>query len=111
MKTVNQNGFTLIEVMISVMVIGILVTMGVLKGSVYVSEAKATVCKANRVQIERMYRSHLINVDRVHEDTEFEKFIDKQGRICPQGGSLSYSEDSIVCTIHDEVTLEEVPVL
>lgn len=106
-------GFTLVEVIVVIAVLGILVAIVIPRLSGFSSLAEEKVCIANRKAVERLYSTFLVENEVDHSDWLFEQFLISQFElICPAGGNIYYSNGVIDCDVHGggeipEVTTEE----
>ena len=117
----KSGGFTLMELIVVVAILGIITAIAVPRLSGFKSIAEERVCAANRKTVERMYSAFLGENDIGHEDSLFDQFIiDNFDKICLAGGVISYEEGKVKCSVHvggneveedeeDEEPGEEVP--
>lgn len=108
-------GFTLVEVIFVIAILGILATIAIPRLAGFNSMAEERVCVANRKAVERMYSAFLLQNGFDHSELLFDQFLISQfDLVCPAGGGLSWIGDEIGCSVHGrgvipEVTTEEVP--
>jgi prepilin-type N-terminal cleavage/methylation domain-containing protein len=109
----NNNGFTLIELIVVIAIIAILSAIAVPRFSGYTDVAKEQVCNSNCKTIERAYEAYLVLEKLEHTDVLFNQYlVENNYGPCPEGGSISYVEDEVHCSIHStEVEEEEIPFL
>lgn len=118
-QTYYNKGFTLIELLAVIVILGILTSIAVLSVSGIIERTEKEVCEANRLELGRNYRVHLIVENKVHTNTSFNEFLLKyDGEICPVGGEISYDDGKVKCSVHsigdedrDEGNDDEVPYL
>jgi len=114
----NSEGFTLIELIVVIAILGILAAVAVPRFTEFKSMAEESVCAANRKTVERMYFAYLLENDIDHVDSIFNQFIiENFDKICPAGGVVSYEDGKVKCSVHgsesegeeNEEPGEEVP--
>lgn len=118
-----QSGFTLIELMVVVTILGILVMITVPSALSTVEKARQKACLFDMKQLERMYRTYLIIEEIEHTDMVFNQFLlqyeyDRSGEKCEP----NFVDGEVQCSKHiedkgteseehDEETGDEVPFL
>lgn len=114
-QTYYSKGFTLIELLAVIVILSILMSIAVVSVFGIAERTEKDVCEANRLELERNYRVHLIVESKVHTVTAFNEFLLSYGdEICPVGGEISYDDGKVECSIHsvnDEDKEDEVPYL
>jgi prepilin-type N-terminal cleavage/methylation domain-containing protein len=113
----KSGGFTLIELVVVIAILGIVATVTVPRIIGFTSMAKESVCVANRKTLERMYSVFLVEKDIDHVDSIFNQFIiDDFDEVCPAGGIIRYEDGEVKCSVHEdedppeeEAPGEEVP--
>jgi prepilin-type N-terminal cleavage/methylation domain-containing protein len=101
---VKSGGFTLVEVLAVIVILGIIAAIAVLSVWGLIEKAEKDVCNSSVLVIERRYKAflELENVDR--PDLYFAKFLQGyDGDVCPAGGELSYVDGSVKCSVHSEI--------
>lgn len=114
----NSRGFTLIEVMAVVIILGILFAIAVFSVTGIIEKTKQEVCYANVKELERHYEVYLTIEDIAHSNVVFAQYLQDYGEdICPVGGEIGYMDGEVRCSVHsidekehDDVD-EDVPFL
>jgi len=95
-KVVREDGFTLVELMMVVAIIGVLVGIAVASFAISVSASKKTVCKANLRTIEEQivvyHAQHDVNPPTL-QDLVPDLIDDEDSLHCPESGD-AYLYDS-----------------
>ena len=99
----KYNGFTLVEVIVVIAILGIIAAIAIPKLTGFKSMAEERVCDANRQTVERLYSTFLI--ENGHEDSIFNQFlIGNFDVVCPSGGKISYEDEKVKCSLHKEIS-------
>jgi prepilin-type N-terminal cleavage/methylation domain-containing protein len=87
----NQRGFTLVELLAVILILGIVFSIAVISLVGTKGRAEEDVCAANRVELENQYGRHLLLEDVEHSDVVFVAFVSEFGsEVCPVGGVVLY---------------------
>ena len=114
----KSDGFTLIELIVVIAVLGTLAAVAVPRLAGFRSKAEESLCNANVKTVERMYSAFLVENDIDHEENIFNHFVlDNFDEVCPAGGVISFEDGKVKCSVHgggrkgeeDEEPGEEVP--
>ena len=102
-KLSHEGGFTLLELMAVVVILGILVSVAVPSFTGIIQNANEQVCKTNRLQLEKMYNIYLLQEGIQHTDQMFVNYLHVYDEeLCPLGGQVTYSEGKIQCSVHSD---------
>lgn len=99
----KSDGFTLIELIVVIAILGIIAAIAVPRLAGLKSMAEERVCDANRKTVETMYSTFLLEND--HEDNIFNQFIiENFDEVCPVDGVISYEDGQVKCSVHEDGT-------
>lgn len=99
----NENGFSLIEIMVVVMILTILAGIAIAVFSTTKARASEKVCQTSRYHISRTFHQLLsidseLTMQEVLDNANHEYF--KNEATCPDGGIYSIIDNVITCSIH-----------
>ena len=101
----NQKGFTLMELMIVIVIIGVLAAIGVPQYQGYISKAKTAACVANRRSL--MTANGLLYAETgsyATAITELNAYVETSKLTCPQAGAFTFNADgTITCAEHGDM--------
>ncbi len=105
MNVKNKKGFTLLEVLLVVTLLGIILAItipNVAKGS---EKANAELCKSSIIVITAAIEQHdLIERDKLQEEGFIQELVTKEylkhELECPSGGTYEYSDGNVTCDKH-----------
>lgn len=104
----KSDGFTLVELIIVIAILGIIAVIAVPRLTGFKSMAEERVCASNRKTVERMYSAFLLENDIDHEDSVFSQFISENFKeVCPAGGVISYEDGKAKCSVHEDGSKSE----
>jgi len=105
----NNKGFTLVEMLIVVAIIGILTAVGIPSLTGQLDRAKAVACEANRVIFMRSYKMNMVfetgdyTLEQAINGDYPAMLQDLAGLTCPSGGTFSVVDGEIVCSVHGAI--------
>ena len=98
----KSGGFTLVELIVVIAVLGIIAALTFPRLIGLKSKAEESVCAANLKSVERMYSAFLDENEINHEDSIFNQLlIDNYDEICPTGGVIKYEDGKVKCSVHE----------
>ena len=105
----NQKGFTLMELMIVIVIIGVLAAIAVPSYKGYVEKAQKATCEANRRTLSTAAGMYYIDHENAYPTavSELTDFVDNVDKIkCPTGGTYTFSATSneVTCSKHPATT-------
>lgn len=110
-----NKGFTLIEIIVVVSILGILAVIAIPRLSGFIDNVNREVCNYNCRNIERSYQLHLMEEGIGYSDLHFTEFLEETDQlICPKNGHISYKDGKAECNVHnidEDEDDEEVPYL
>jgi len=93
----DQSGFTLLEVLAVIVIVGILASIAVPAVGHLIEKAEVDVCEVNR-----LYHDYLILDGLVHSDVLFLQFLGQFVHTCPVGGNYGFVDGEVVCDLHGD---------
>ncbi len=98
----ESDGFTLIEIIVVIAILGIIAAIAVPRLAGYKSMAEERVCVANRKTVDRMYSVFLLEND-IDDISVFDQFLIENFKVvCPAGGVISYEDGKVKCSVHED---------
>ena len=103
----NQKGFTLMELMIVIVIIGVLAAIGIPAYNNYVQRATKTACNANARALQTAAGLYVAENGDIPESSTLsilDDYMDTSGIECPgkgtNQGTLKFSGNDVICTKH-----------
>lgn len=97
-----ENGFSSVELIVVLAIIGILATLVVPSFVSYRQKVKEQVCNTNCLQLEKMYHTYLFLKGVDHGETVFSRYLQEYDEvICLDHGLISYVNGKIQCKVHN----------
>lgn len=98
---INNKGFTLIELVIVTVIIGLLSLTALSSIHKFKERSETAVCKFNRQQLEIKYQLNQVSLFEADftsllEDSELQLS-------CPKGGIYRYDDNILSCSYHDQL--------
>lgn len=101
MKKNKSEGFTLIELIIAIAILGILVSIAIPRFIGYRELAGKTVCETNRMSLARHYEMYFLTGE--EGESNFNQFMNENfDKICPTDGIITYEDEKVRCSVHKD---------
>lgn len=101
MNLLKEKGLTLIELLVTIVILGIVAMIAVPSIVELLEKAKEEVCIANRLELRNNYTTY-IQLEGIPDSlvvfTEYVNNYDVE--ICPEHGVVIYKDGEILCSIH-----------
>ncbi len=107
-RSLGSDGFSLIEVIVVISIMGVLTVIAVPVFGNYTESARKRVCEINRFELERQYEVYLGVEGSAHSGLILEAYlVQEQINVCPAGGGISYVDGAIRCSEHFGESVED----
>lgn len=106
----HRRGFTLIEIIVVIAILGVLAGIAVPRYSGFRNRTETVVCQTNLKSLERLFETEIVLVEIEVTNSVVTQFIHSHGtHSCPSGGMISYQDFEFECHIHhgEETQSEE----
>lgn len=101
----NSRGFSLIELIIVLSLMGIISLIAVPRFLTVIEGAKRDACEAGMSELEHAYEIYLVQNDKSDTYVNFTVFLSQWNqKICPEDGIISRVDGEIQCSIHGDIT-------
>ncbi|MCA1031307.1 prepilin-type N-terminal cleavage/methylation domain-containing protein [Bacillus timonensis] len=100
---IEEDGFTLVEVLGVLVVAGILVGIAVPSVLGLIEKTRRDVCDLNRIELEKGYESFLEREEIESSEATFIQFIGSyENAVCPVNSVYSYFDGQVECSVNGE---------
>lgn len=104
----EYNGFTLIELIAVIAIIGIIVTLVSPKLIGIIRTTEKRVCITNQKTVEKMYNTLLLENEYDFNDNLFNQYvIENFDEVCPSNGVISYLGGKVKCSLHEDESVHD----
>jgi len=100
----NEKGFSLVELMVVVVIIGVLVAIAIPVYNRTTDRAEKGACHANQRMIEGAASQHAMNTgSSINDVDELDEYFNGGTPTCPSGGTYTYDieDGKVSCDKHD----------
>lgn len=104
MLKTGEKGFSLVELMVVVVIIGVLVAIAIPVYNRTTDRAERGACHANQRMIEGAASQHAMNTDKSINDVKIEdlkEYFNDGTPTCPSGGTYDIEDGKASCSEHD----------
>lgn len=104
----KSNGFTLIELIAVIAIIGIIVTLVSPKLIGIIRTIEKRFCITNQKTVEKMYNTLLHENEYIFNNNVFNQYvIENFDEVCPSNGVISYLGGKVKCSLHEDESVHD----
>lgn len=100
MDTRYEGGLTLLEVLVTVVILSIVAAIAVPSVMGIIQMVREDVCEANREEVSSEYGRHLDLSGGSHSDSMFTAFLLEFDVLCLEDGFYSFVDGDVICSEH-----------
>ncbi|QPC47657.1 type II secretion system protein [Mangrovibacillus cuniculi] len=100
MDTRDESGLTLLEVLVTVIILSIVAAIAVPSVMGIIQMVREDVCEANREEVAIEYGHHLDLSGESHSDSLFTSFLLEFDVLFPENGFYSFVDGDVICSEH-----------
>jgi prepilin-type N-terminal cleavage/methylation domain-containing protein len=108
----NEKGFSLVELMVVVVIIGVLVAIAIPVYNITTDRAERGACHANQRMIEGAASQYAMNTGKsINDVNDLNEYFKNGTPTCPSGGTYTYDieDGKVSCDKHDHYSEEDLP--
>ena len=112
MLKTGEKGFSLVELMVVVVIIGVLVAIAIPVYNITTDKAEEGACHANQRMIEGAASQHAMNEGKSIDEVginELDEYFNGGTPTCPSGGEYDIEDGKVSCTAHNHYSEEDLP--
>jgi prepilin-type N-terminal cleavage/methylation domain-containing protein len=99
----KEKGYTLIEVLVTKVILGILAVIAVPSVKGLVDKTRKEICLANRMQVRSYYLTYIQLEEIQDSPVVFEEYLSRyDDELGPELGVITYVDGDVLCSVHSE---------